>query len=434
LAFPPLRRSCLYFYIRSGTPASLERRSRACTGLQVQSNQIKDWLIVDRRLLFLALGMFALGTDSFVVAGVLPQIAHGFGVSIGAAGQMTTIYALTNGALAPVIAAFASGVSRKRLLLTGLVIFVLANLGTAIAPNFAVAMIMRAIAGAAAAMFSTTAISSAMVIVPRERQGAAIAVVIAGLSISTALGAPLGALIGGLSDWRWTMVFVAVLAAASAAGVGAFLKQIPVLPPVSLSQRLAPLADRRVGLTLASTFLFFTAAFTIYTYLSVVFQRVTGGSTAILSGLLVLWGVAGTVSNVLVGRWVDAIGNRKVLVTMLTLVTVDFILLPWSSAALWSSIIAIVVWGFCGWGMLVPQQHRIVGIAPTIAPVVLGLNNSATFLGTTAAGVLGAFGIDLMGVSNLGFLAAGFGAASLLFAELAGRAIHWTNLRREATA
>jgi predicted MFS family arabinose efflux permease len=95
---------------------------------------------VDRRLLFLALGMFALGTDSFVVAGVLPQIAHGFGVSIGAAGQMTTIYALTNGALAPVIAAFASGVSRKRLLLTGLVIFVLANLGTAIAPNFAVAM------------------------------------------------------------------------------------------------------------------------------------------------------------------------------------------------------------------------------------------------------------------------------------------------------
>lgn len=50
---------------------------------------------MDRRLLVLASGMFATGTDSFVVAGVLPQIAHSFDVSIGAAGQMTTAYALS---------------------------------------------------------------------------------------------------------------------------------------------------------------------------------------------------------------------------------------------------------------------------------------------------------------------------------------------------
>lgn len=43
---------------------------------------------MDRRLLVLAVGMFALGTDSFVVAGVLPEISRTFGVSIGAAGQM----------------------------------------------------------------------------------------------------------------------------------------------------------------------------------------------------------------------------------------------------------------------------------------------------------------------------------------------------------
>jgi MFS transporter, DHA1 family, inner membrane transport protein len=50
---------------------------------------------MDKRLLFLALGMFALGTDSFVGADVLPEVALGFHVSIGAAGQMTTIYAVT---------------------------------------------------------------------------------------------------------------------------------------------------------------------------------------------------------------------------------------------------------------------------------------------------------------------------------------------------
>jgi predicted MFS family arabinose efflux permease len=378
---------------------------------------------MDRRLLVLALGMFALGTDTFVVAGVLPEVARSFHVGIGAAGQMTTLYAVTNGILAPIIATLAARVPRKTLLLTGLGIFVVANLGTALAPSFALAMVMRALAGAAAAAFSTTAISSATVIVPPERRGGAIAVVIAGLSLSTALGAPLGALIGGLSDWHWTMVFVAALAAASGLGVMALLSHIPMLPPVSLAQRLAPLSDRRVGLTLASTFLFFTAAFTIYTYLSVVFDRAIGGNTAVLSGLLVLWGTAGTVSNFLVGRLVDTIGNRKVLTTMLVFVVADFVLLPWTSTHLWTAIPAVLVWGFCGWGMLVPQQHRIVGIAPALAPIVLGLNNSATFLGTTAAGVVGAVGIQMVGGSRLGFVAAAFAAGALIVAERAARAI-----------
>jgi DHA1 family inner membrane transport protein len=68
---------------------------------------------MDHRLLVLSIGMFALGTDSFVVAGVLPEIARHFDVGIGAAGQMTTIYSVTFALLSPIIAAIAAGVSRK---------------------------------------------------------------------------------------------------------------------------------------------------------------------------------------------------------------------------------------------------------------------------------------------------------------------------------
>ncbi len=74
-----------------------------------------------------------------------------------------------------------------------------------------------------------------------------------------------------------------------------------------------------------------------------------------------------------------------------------------------------------------PQQHRIVGIAPPLAPIVLGLNNSATFLGTTAAGIIGAAGINLLGVDKLGFIAAALVAASLIACELAGRGIAAVN-------
>ena len=155
-----------------------------------------------------------------------------------------------------------------------------------------------------------------------------------GLTVSTALGAPIGALIGGLGDWHWTMVFVAALAAASALGISAFLSHIPVLPIISLRQRLAPLADARMGLTLATTFLFLSAAFTIYTYLAVVFDRATNGNPAALAGLIVLWGAAGTVSTFVVGRLIDVTGNRKVLVTLLALLTIDFVLMPWTGPVL----------------------------------------------------------------------------------------------------
>jgi predicted MFS family arabinose efflux permease len=141
---------------------------------------------------------------------------------------------------------------------------------------------------------------------------------------------------------------VAVLAAASGLGVLAFLSHVPMLPAVSLRQRLAPLADARIGLTLATTFLFFSAAFTIYTYFAVVFDRAIGADPTLLSGLLVLWGVAGTASNLLAGRLIDSIGNRKVLLTMLAFVLADFLLLSRTSASLWTAVPAVLLWGGCG--------------------------------------------------------------------------------------
>jgi predicted MFS family arabinose efflux permease len=161
---------------------------------------------MDRRLLVLALGMFALGTDSFVVAGVLPEISQTFHVTIGAAGQLTTAYAITYALMAPLIAAVAANVPRKRMLLAALAVFGVANLITAGAPNFGIAIASRILAGIGAAMFAPTATGAAATLVSPEKRGHALSIVIAGLTVATALGSPVGAVIGGLGDWRWTMV------------------------------------------------------------------------------------------------------------------------------------------------------------------------------------------------------------------------------------
>jgi len=378
---------------------------------------------VDKRLLTLALGMFALGTDSYVIAGVLPEMARTFDVDVGAAGQLTSVYAITFALLAPTIAAVAAGVPRKRMLLAGLGVFLLANLGTALAPTFAVAMLTRVLAGVGAAMFSPTATGSAALVVAPERRGHALAIVVAGLSAATALGSPLGAVIGGLGDWRWTMVFVSALAGVAGLGIRVFLSDVPLPPPISLPRRLAPLADTRVVLTLATTLLAMAGIFTVYTYFAVAFDRVIGGNAMLLGGLLVLWGVAGTFANLMAGRLIDTLGTRKVVIGALIALVADFALLPWSSNHLWAAALSILAWGGAGWGILVPQQHRMVSLNPAIAPILLGLNTAGTYLGVTIAGLIGALGLHVVGPYRLGFIGIVPMLLALVASELAARRI-----------
>ena len=197
---------------------------------------------MDKRLLVLASGMFAIGTDSFVVAGVLGQVSASLGVSVALAGQMVTVYALGYALLSPVIAAAAANWPRKRLLLAGLVIFVIGNVITAVAPGIELVLASRLLAALGAAMFSLTATAAGASLVPPEQRGRALAIVIAGLSSATALGAPLGTFIGGWSGLARDHVVRLRRGRAGCRRRGLAAAAHPTPPAVSLAKRLAPLA------------------------------------------------------------------------------------------------------------------------------------------------------------------------------------------------
>ena len=305
---------------------------------------------MDKRLFVLASGMFAIGTDSFVVAGVLSPVSASLGVPVALAGQMVTLSALSFALLSPVIAAAAAHWPRKRLLLTGLVTFVLANVVTALAPSIGVVLASRLLAGLGAAMFSPTATATGASLVPPEQRGRALAIVIAGMSSATALGAPLGTFIGGWLGWRATMWFVAAIATLAAMGVARLLRDVPMPPRLSLAHRLAPLGDVRVLLTLATTWLAFAGLFLVYTYIGLSFDRATGGDARVLAGLLLLWGVAATVGNLAAGRLTDRFGSRRIINAAIAIVAFDFALLPWTSATLATAVPALVVWGCAAGG------------------------------------------------------------------------------------
>ena len=378
---------------------------------------------MDRRLIVLAAGMFAIGTDSFVVAGILPNVSKSLGVSVGVAGQMVTVYALSYALLSPVIAATAAHWPRKRLLLAGLAVFVLGNLATALAPTIEWVLASRLLAGLGAAMFSPTATATGASLVPPEKRARALAIVIAGLSSATALGAPMGTFLGGLGDWRTTMWFVTIVGMAASVAVYLMLPSIPALPTVTLRQRLAPLKDSRVAMTLLTTLVSYSGFFAVYTYVGVSFDRATGGQPNLLAALLLLWGIAATVGNLVAGHLTDRFGSRLIINASLAIAVVDFALMPWTTAHLWSAAIAMVIWGLCAWGLIVPQQHRLISLSPAAAPLLLGLNSAALYVGVSASGVLGAAALTVIDRHQLGLIGATFIALSLAIAHQAYRLI-----------
>jgi len=281
----------------------------------------------------------------------------------------------------------------------------------------------RLLAGLGAAMFSPTATATGASLVPPEQRGRALAIVIAGLSSATALGAPLGTFIGGWLDWRATMWFVAIVGTIAAVGVAWRLPNIPNPPAVSLARRLAPLGDARVLLTLLTTWLVYAGLFLVYTYIGSSFDRATGGDARMLAGLLLLWGVAATAGNLAAGRLTDRFGSRRIINVAIALLALDFALLPWSSASLATAVPALIVWGVCGWGLLVPQQHRLISITPSAAPLLLGLNSAAVYVGVSISGLAGGAALAWFDSHFLGLVGAVFIAVALFVAEWAQQRI-----------
>jgi predicted MFS family arabinose efflux permease len=143
----------------------------------------------------------------------------------------------------------------------------------------------------------------------------------------------------------------------------------------------------------------------------------------VLAGLLLLWGVVATIGNLVAGRLTDSLGSRRIINAAIAIGALDFALLPWTSASLATAAPALIVWGLCGWGLLVPQQHRLISITPAAAPLLLGLNSAAIYVGVSMSGLIGGVAITWFDSHVLGFVGAALIAAAWLVAELAQRRI-----------
>ncbi len=365
-----------------------------------------------RILYFFALCNLVIGSSAFVLSGILQPLAGALGISVAAAGQVMTAYAVATALLAPVLILLTTQWPRKQVIQLALGLFTLGNFVSALAPTLGVLLVGRVLMGAGA-MFTAAVSAYAVTLVAPALRGRALSTVFLGMSISYAVALPIGAWLGFEYGWHTPVWLCAAASLAALVAASVLLPKGVVTQSASFAGFKSAARQSAVLRVWLRTLLFFVAIFSVFAYVGPVLLALNAMSPLQLSGVLAVFGVAGVVGT-LVGGWAnDRFGPLRTLRVQLAVLVSMMGLLPFTQGHLLATVGALVVWGVAGFGLTAPQQSRLVSLSPTQAPLLLSLNSSMLYLGTALGAVVSGALIDSVGLPNLGWVGAPFGLAAL---------------------
>jgi DHA1 family inner membrane transport protein len=269
-----------------------------------------------RALAMLFLGAFVMGSSEMLVVGVLDLVAGDLGVPVATAGTLVTGFALGLAIGGPILTALTIRLNRRTILCGTLVLAMACNLVVALSSSYDLTLVARTLTGAFAGLFDAAAFAAGVAVVPRERAGRALAVVISGFAVSTAVGVPLGTLLGHAVGWRGAYTAVVVLLAFTLVATVALVPSVPNGGGGVAGQVRYAFAPRVLAV-LALCALVFGAAFAAMTYIVPFLQEVTGVSGALISVFLLAYGVATAAGSFAGGRFADRGAGRAVTVAAL---------------------------------------------------------------------------------------------------------------------
>jgi DHA1 family inner membrane transport protein len=356
------------------------------------------------------LGNFVTGTSVLAPAGMLPELAAAFAVSIPEVGLLITFGAVVLCIGSPLTAWLTSRIERRTLLAATLAVLALTNLASAFAPSYAMLLSIRLVMLAIGSLYTPQSAGAAGMIVPAEKRGGTMAYVFLGWSLAIAVGLPLVTFIASRYGWRAAYAGVGLI------GVASFLLLAWRLPgglsgvPVNLKTWAAVGRNPLIlGLLLVTT-LQTSGQFAVFTFFGPLLAKLTGAGPDAIGLVFAIYGVCGFAGNLIASRIVDFWGayRTSVLAIAVLLAGASIWALGAGSFELMAAGVAIWGLGFASTNSM--QQVRLVGAAPPLAPATVSLNTSVLYIGQAVGsgigGVLFAAGfLHQMGYVSMGFIA-----------------------------
>ena len=341
-------------------------------------------------LLALAIGGFGIGLTEFVIMGLLPELAADFGVSEAAAGWLISGYALSVVVGALGLTAAVTRFPRKNVLMALMVLFILGNLISALAPSYSVMMLGRVVAALChGAFFGIGSVLAADMVAPNKKAGA-IAIMFTGLTAANVLGVPFGTLLGQNYGWRSTFWAITLIGLVALVGIAALVPRQAHETPQSgaLRSELRAFRSGQVWLSITVTVLGYGGMFGAFTYIAFTLTDVSGFDARAVPWLLILFGVGLFVGNVVGGKAADRSVDTTLIVLLagLTLVLVFFALTAESRPA---TIASLLLLGGFGFATVPGLQMRVMSYASAAPALASGANIAAFNLGNALGAWLG---------------------------------------------
>jgi DHA1 family inner membrane transport protein len=367
---------------------------------------------VPKPVYLVTLGIFVMVCSELLVSGLMPQLSRSLGASIPQIGYLVTAFALAMALGGPLLTLVVQRLPTRNALLVLFIVFFVGNAVASMSTSYGTMLVGRLVTGAASGAFFGVGLSAVAQITPPELRGRATSLALQGLMLGTALGLPLSTLVGGQFGWRAAFIMIAILTVVIAV---ATLLALPRLTPESsggLGAELRHFRNPHLWFIMATSTLIIGATFAAFSYFAPIFIDVTGFPEPIVPLLLLGYGAATVVGNIIVGRLAQS-HTIGVIVTGLLLNGVFLV-----GFAVFAEVPAVAIIATVGIGLvgitLNPATITRVQRAGNTGSLVQTAHSSFIVCGVVIGAWIGGLGINAFGLRAPLWVGAGLAVLALI--------------------
>lgn len=313
--------------------------------LDSTNNDTVTW---SRWLAVIALGIstFSIVTTELAPIGLLSPLATDFGLAETKAGLIVTAYAWVAAVIALLSSTCLGRLPRKPLLVVLMVVLALSSAIAAYASQFTTLLMARMVGALAHGIFWTIIGATAAQLVPARQLGLASSIIFGGVSAASVIGVPVANVLAQLSGWRTAFMVIATLSLLTALIIAFAVPRVTSTPSLGFRSLCNVLRNPTLAAIYLVTAGAITAHFAAFTYIEPILSHVLNMPTTAISGLLLVFGLAGIAGNVLSGKLIDRHLKLLVIAALLSiaLCLMAMSILPISGMLILTSVLLI------GWG------------------------------------------------------------------------------------
>jgi predicted MFS family arabinose efflux permease len=375
--------------------------------------------------------LFLMGSELYLVSPLLPEIARSLWATIASVATIVTAYAVVYALASPALGVFSDRWPRKRSAIAGSIVFLVGNIGCAIAPGLSGLIMARGVTGLGAALAAPAIWACLAERTAVHQRGRAISFGTSALSLGQVLGVPLGAALAAGGGWRAPFLVVGMLMLIATIALAGRLESTPVATtPRGPTALIRPWSSPAIRLGLLASFFWQAARLGAYTYVGAIFAVRFGMDVSALGLVGLMVGACSMVGSLSGGVILDRLARHGVPGTWVSvfaaLLFIPATVIASTSGHVGVALTSLGLWCMCGGAFYSSQQTFLSSADPSQRASVVAWNNSmlyaGTAIGTTALGFVVAGSVSFAMITGVFGLAALTAATVLLINNCRARA------------